>query len=1211
MPCGLPTEAEARMMAEAEAEAEARMMAEAEAEAKARMMAEAEAEAHAMNESWVAAASPASEELIVKLLAAVDVMLSPSHANITEANNWLMQLADAPECWPAALSALERAPSDEAAHIILSLGLSLVRQNRLVGAPTPTALAPVVRRLWAHGGSSTPSPARRQACTLLCAIATLDPHQLDQLLDWPFGLDASESSLSLHVLQDVADEVLQRPLQSKPLAKLLQEVQPDVVQFLEAAAAEAVTAAQMAPPPIDALPPCPPRLVLCLRCLQAWVHTGIVFSELADLPHLAGALISALSCGGGSGADGAAAAAVAAEVLVELIGSVELLPGRPAAVRWLATELAWRVGPVCSASVTADAQHQDAPGTNGGLATAAGIPLLLLQRAPALHAFARTAHALLKNEASALLSPELRPATEQIVGLLLRTAQQEEDSGGGGGGGGSEAGILLPLWEVLLQPAGWSAVIKAADLPVGGDVVGSGAPAPALSAFKSSVLVGLAKACLRCARYPRGTNGVGGGSTATEGGDDLARWRSGELSETLALCVAGIGQVGSCKLAGGWLHQAINRGSGGAGEDWAELEATLFCAAALVRACRGSLEPEARTLWNELVSRAMGHLACPAAAPSPWQEPPLHAAFSLAVAVAEASGECAQVGDGAVFAFGCCLSHIVNPATSPQLAQSAAEALVSICRYAAPSLLTHQPTFPALMASPLFALPPLNTNTLRDGVRLRLLAAHLAVICAGARSASAPSATASGVTADAYAMAVERCAEHLDGLHASIDAAVAEDGEETLEAAVGGVATLCALLLTPRQSIRDQPAASTSACVRATSACAIASDAILTSVLTHAVLIRWLPALRQAAARGGRCARSDGVASEAGQMLSLVCIGAAVTIGGDESLSATSAAAASGRGAEQASVTLYASVLTSSIVHCANAFVAHGHIEWLESLNALLLGETLHREQGDGEATETVAAAAAAAVGATGGAAPSATKVLASTIRLPDVQAAILQALGAAASKIHAAVDDDDLMAPALSLASSLLRLSPEALCQSESALSALWNLALVPLSASYGASASVESRESALQLLRSLVELLGAHASSGAAGSPSVSSQWCTNVAASVRPRMAPLLTGLLSAIAHAAPPSAVSPTALLVHALGRALPAEFRDAIPRAFASLSGILTAAKRVPPPPKATELMQGALLRQSADAEMCVALCTDFAQVVRAGMSVRALERYQR
>ena len=1194
----------------AEAEAQARMMAEAEAEA--RMMAEAEAEAHAMNESWVAAASPASEELIVKLLAAVDVMLSPNHANISEANNWLMQLADAPECWPAALAALERAPSDEAAHVIISLGLSLVRQNRLVGAPTPTAFAPVVRRFWAHGGSSAPSPARRQACTLLCAIATLDPHQLDQLLDWPFSLGASEASLALHVLQDVADEVLQRPLQSKPLAKLLQEIEPDVVQFLEGAA-------QMPPPPIDALPACPPRLVLCLRCLQAWVHTGIVFSELADLPNLASALLSALSCGGSSGADGAVAAAVAAEVLVELIGSVELLPGRPAAVRWLTNELAWRVGPACSASASAAAHQQDASGTGGGAAAAAaGIPSLsLVQRAPALHAFARAAHALLVNEASALLSPELRPATEQMVGLLLRTAQQEEESGGGG----AEDRILLPLWEVLLQPAGWSAVIKAADPPASAEVVGSGAPASALSAFKSSVLAGLAKACVRCARYPPG--GAGGGGTATEGGDDLARWRAGELSETLALCMAGIGQVGCCKMACGWFHNAISMGGGGAGEEWGELEATLFCAASLVRACSGSLEAEARTQWNELVSRAMGQLACPATAHPPWQEPPLRAAFSLAVAVAEASGGRAQAGDGAVFAFGCCLSYVGRShATSPRLAQSAAEALVSICRYAGLSLLTHQPTFPALLASPLFALPPVDTNTHSDDIRLRLLAAHLAVLCAGARSASAPSATASGGAADAHAVAVTRCAEHLEGLHVSIDAAVAEDGDETLEAALGGVTTLCALLLTPRPSIRDQLAASTSASAPATSASAIASDAVLTSVLTHALLTRWLPALRQAAAQGGRCAHSDVVASEAGQMLTLVCIGAALAIvGGDEPLSATSAAAVSGRGAEQESVTLYASVLSSSIVHCANAFVAHGHTEWLESLNALLLGETLHREH-DGEATGTAAA------GATGGGGASATKVLASTIRLPDVQAAILQGLGAAASKIHAGVDDDDLMAPALSLASSLLRFSPEALCESESTLSALWNLALAPLSAGYGTLASVESRESALQLLRSLVELLGTLEASGSPSngsssnsshcnssqcnrSPSNSSQWCTNVAASVRPRMAPLLTGLLSAIAHAAPPSAVSPTALLIHALGRALPAEFHDAIPRALAALGGILTAAKRVPPPPKATELMQGALLRQSADAEMCVALCTDFAQVVRAGMSVRALERYQR
>ena len=233
----------------------------------------------------------------------------------------------------------------------------------------------------------------------------------------------------------------------------------------------------------------------------------------------------------------------------------------------------------------------------------------------------------------------------------------------------------------------------------------------------------------------------------------------------------------------------------------------------------------------------------------------------------------------------------------------------------------------------------------------------------------------------------------------------------------------------------------------------------------------------------------------------------------------------------------------------------------------------------------------------------------------PETQSAILQALGAAASKIHAAADDDDdLMAPALGLALNLLRLSPASLCESESALSALWDLALAPLLAGYGATASVESRESALDLLRFLVQL-GTEARDDLHLSDEEkanAARWRANIAASVRPRMAPLLAGLLSAIAHAAPPSAVQPTALLVHALGHALPTAFCDAVPPALAQLSDVLAAARRAQPPPKAMELMQSALLSQGSKrqpAELCVALCTDFAQVVRAGMSVRALERY--
>lgn len=165
---------------------------------------------------------------------------------------------------------------------------------------------------------------------------------------------------------------------------------------------------------------------------------------------------------------------------------------------------------------------------------------------------------------------------------------------------------------------------------------------------------------------------------------------------------------------------------------------------------------------------------------------------------------------------------------------------------------------------------------------------------------------------------------------------------------------------------------------------------------------------------------------------------------------------------------------------------------------------------------------------------------------------------------------------------------------------------------AGVGACASVESRELALCLLRTLVEV--ADPSSLAASAPAalaMGARCLANVAASLRPRMQPLLAGLLDAIAHAAPPAAVQPSAELLHSLGQALPEEYRAALPAALAQLSEGLVAARRAVPP-RALELLHGALLSPAVlapQAETCVALCTDLAQVVRAGISVRALERY--
>ena len=237
LPPTLPFFLHAAKSTHAMAEAEARAMAEAEAEARA--MAEAEAEARAMAEAEVEARArarpPPSEETVSRLLSAIAVLTAPpSGAAVAEANAWLMRLAETAECWSCALAALPRAPSEAAAHALLSLCLSLVRQAQMGGAPLPSELAPFVRQLWC--GATEATPVRRQACTLLCALACNDGQECDRLLNWAFGLAASDGSLhllALHVMQDVAHEAFHRPLQSKPLNALLQEVAPDAIEYLD------------------------------------------------------------------------------------------------------------------------------------------------------------------------------------------------------------------------------------------------------------------------------------------------------------------------------------------------------------------------------------------------------------------------------------------------------------------------------------------------------------------------------------------------------------------------------------------------------------------------------------------------------------------------------------------------------------------------------------------------------------------------------------------------------------------------------------------------------------------------------------------------------------------------------------------------------------------------------------------------------------------
>ena len=136
-------------------------------------------------------------------------------------------------------------------------------------------------------------------------------------------------------------------------------------------------------------------LLLSLQALQQWVHAGIVLSDLLETPALAHGLLRALR--------EPAAASLAAEVLVELVAAVEVLPSRPVAVGWLVTQLNAEVAP------------QLAPDPKAAAAAAAVAPLL--PRAASLHALCRVAMALLRHEAACLAQP---PQREAMMGLLRR-----------------------------------------------------------------------------------------------------------------------------------------------------------------------------------------------------------------------------------------------------------------------------------------------------------------------------------------------------------------------------------------------------------------------------------------------------------------------------------------------------------------------------------------------------------------------------------------------------------------------------------------------------------------------------------------------------------------------------------------------------------------------------------------------------------------------
>jgi len=561
----------------------------AEAEAEARAMAEAEAMAREMtetDEATAAAVRNINPELVSRLLAAISVLaVQPSGPAVADANHYIMSLMQTPECWPCALAALQSAPPEHAiVHGLLSLCLSLVRQARLSGAPQPPVLVPLVRQLWTDAVEVT--PARRQACSLLCALACVDGHECDRLLDWCLSLGRSEPPmhlLALHLLQDVAFEVLHRPLQSKPLTTLLQEVSADVMSYLDSCAAS------------DGL------LLLCLQALQHWVHSGLVLSELSTLPNLATGLVRAMRSEGGP-----YAAQLAAEVLTELIGAVEALPTRPEAVRWLLRQLAADVVPALLLSLRTRCSTER-------------------ERDATLRPICAVTQALMSHEAGTLLgTPTACSHTYALLSTLLGlaasrapgTAPDAQYGAPATEGYGDAAtatwlvpppstALLPPVWEVLLAPRGWAEIERLTRPSSGSSMTSplesSSAHHGASERLRSQLFEALLGVLVRPVWCER-SHHPGAGDGWSE--EDVTQWRTTTLVELCALCMHARGSARCAErltaalaegfrvgreagaLAASWLELEGALEIASQAASWLELEGALECAVAMVRAHR-------------------------------------------------------------------------------------------------------------------------------------------------------------------------------------------------------------------------------------------------------------------------------------------------------------------------------------------------------------------------------------------------------------------------------------------------------------------------------------------------------------------------------------------------------------------------------------------------------------------------------------------------
>ena len=385
----------------------------------------------------------------------------------------------------------------------------------------------------------------------------------------------------------------------------------------------------------------------------------------------------------------------------------------------------------------------------------------------------------------------------------------------------------------------------------------------------------------------------------------------------------------------------------------------------------------------------------------------------------------------------------------------------------------------------------------------------------------------------------------------------------------------------PAGALSSEVATAYVAAKEAVAEAAESAGALVLQVMTK----HWLPALQHAAAAGGACAASEGLWEEASELCSSCCVGWSrcgwlstppLRAGGDGRHHREDAVRESARAAWEGCVLLNAQI-----------FCQHAHVCCLASLVEMLTDNaTINSDMPGTTVPEGLAAVAAA----------------------PHLAAALAAVLNAAAA-LAAAEDTDaaeDACLPSLRLAEGLVQHCPGWLCTGESALDALWALAVTPFDVNRAAAA--ECRDAGLSLLRGL--LLLAQGSTRSPGSIGAHGAAVTvAVAASLRPRVPSLVFAMASAIAHAAPTSAVEPASRLLHTAATTFPAEWVQSMPAMLERLAADLEQLGRPLLPQAQKLLLCGALKRPLPEADVFAAMWNDLAQVTRVGMSARALERY--